>query len=141
MDAATLPNMVLGPRSHVAVTLALLAAQYVLAIVTPNIEVALGFMGSTLSIFVALIVPAAVALAAGRASQSSRREGEGSEGGVNAEGHGARLISGGGISGFESPDGWVAGPQWLAVSVLCFGIVVGGTGLTVATWNAVSPLQ
>ena len=44
-----LRRYILGTTSHVFLTLVLLAAQFVLALVTPNIEVALGFMGSTLS--------------------------------------------------------------------------------------------
>ena len=35
VDPATPPSMILGPKSHVYVTLALLAAQFVIAIVTP----------------------------------------------------------------------------------------------------------
>ena len=52
----------LSRPAHVALTLSIIAAQFLLAIVIPNIEVALGFMGSTLSVFVAFAAPAMIAI-------------------------------------------------------------------------------
>ena len=90
----------LSRPAHVALTLSIIAVQFLLAIVTPNIEVALGFMGSTLSVFVAFIAPALIARGA--------------------------AIEAGASTG-------------VSTAVLAFGFAVGASGLTVATWNAVSP--
>jgi len=90
----------LSRPAHVALTLSIIAAQFLLAIVTPNIEVALGFMGSTLSVFVAFAAPAMIAI---------------------------------GVAKEAGADGSLA---W---AVLAFGVLVGASGLTVATWNAASP--
>ena len=51
--------------THVAVTLGLIGAQFFVAMSTPDIDVALAFLGSTLSVFVAFVAPAAVALSGG----------------------------------------------------------------------------
>ena len=51
--------------THVAVTLGLIGAQFFVAMSTPDIDVALAFLGSTLSVFVAFVAPAAVALRGG----------------------------------------------------------------------------
>jgi hypothetical protein len=124
--------------------------------------VALGFMGSTLSVFVAFIAPAAVALAAGRSGtrrddsggveddddddeeeEASLTPGSGGGGGGgggggrgDSGGRGGRASRGGG-GGWD--DGWVAGPRWQAAGVLLFGIAVMVAGLTVSTWNVISP--
>jgi amino acid permease len=90
----------LSRPAHVVLTLSIIAVQFLLAIVTPNIEVALGFMGSTLSVFVAFIAPALIARGA--------------------------AIEAGASTG-------------VSTAVLAFGFAVGASGLTVATWNAVSP--
>ena len=90
----------LSRPAHVALTLSIIAAQFLLAIVIPNIEVALGFMGSTLSVFVAFAAPAMIAI---------------------------------GVAKEAGADGSLA---W---AVLAFGVLVGASGLTVATWNVVSP--
>ena len=90
----------LSRPAHVALTLSIIAAQFLLAIVTPDIEVALGFMGSTLSVFVAFAAPAMIAI---------------------------------GVAKEAGADGSLA---W---AVLAFGVLVGASGLTVATWNAASP--
>ena len=151
VDPATPPSMILGPWWHGGVTSVLLVAQFVLAIVTPDIEVALGFLGSTLSVFVAFVAPAAVALAAGRSAPRAGRRGggganEGEEGDVDdidapllLRGGGGREAGSGEGDGEGGSDGWVASPRWLAALVLCFGVAVGAAGLTVATWNAISP--
>ena len=90
----------LSRPAHVALTLSIIAAQFLLAIVIPDIEVALGFMGSTLSVFVAFAAPAMIAI---------------------------------GVAKEAGADGSLA---W---AVLAFGVLVGASGLTVATWNVVSP--
>jgi hypothetical protein len=82
----------LSRPAHVALTLSIIAVQFLLAIVTPNIEVALGFMGSTLSVLIA---------------------------------RGAAIEAGASTG--------------VSTAVLAFGFAVGASGLTVATWNAVSP--
>ena len=50
--------------THVAVTLGLIGAQFFVAMSTPDIDVAC-FSGGTLSVFVAFVAPAAVALRGG----------------------------------------------------------------------------
>ena len=90
----------LSRPAHVALTLSIIAAQFLLAIVIPDIEVALGFMGSTLSVFVAFAAPAMIAI---------------------------------GVAKEAGADGSLA---W---AVLAFGVLVGASGLTVATWNVASP--
>ena len=90
----------LNRPAHVALTLSIIVAQFLLAIVIPDIETALGFVGSTLSVFVAFAAPAMIAI---------------------------------GVAKETGADGSLA---W---AVLAFGVVVGASGLTVATWNVVSP--
>jgi amino acid permease len=53
------------PRRFVAVTLALLAVEYLLALSIPDISTAFGVLGSTVSVFIGFIVPAMLALRGG----------------------------------------------------------------------------